>query len=83
VDEARKSQYLRQTEEEKNGQHSPPSEYINGDTALYEEVGRQEGVFNRMLVYRRNSLHSGAIARDFIVDTNPRTGRLSINGFLA
>ena len=43
----------------------------------------EEGVFNRMLVYRRNSLHSGSIAADFVPDPNPRTGRLSINGFLA
>ena len=36
-----------------------------------------------MLIYRRNSLHSRGLARNFIPDLNPRTGRLSINGFLA
>jgi len=46
-------------------------------------VGRQDGVFNRMLIYRRNTLHSGQLARGFVPDPNPRTGRLSINGFLA
>ena len=50
---------------------------------LYEEVCRQQGVFNRMLVYRRNSLHSACLAADFVPDANPRTGRLSVNGFLA
>jgi len=34
-------------------------------------------------MYRRNSLHSGALTQNFAVDPNPRTGRLSINGFLA
>jgi hypothetical protein len=57
-------------------------EYINGDTALFEEIARAEGVFNRMLVYRRNSLHSGSIDRAFVPDPNPRTGRLSINCFV-
>jgi hypothetical protein len=50
---------------------------------LYEQICRQDGVFNRMLMYRRNSLHTGALSPSFIPDPNPRTGRLSINGFLA
>jgi hypothetical protein len=83
IDQARRPEYWRFVEEEKAGPDSAPLEYINGDTALYEQIGRQDGVFNRMLVYRRNSLHSGALGRKFVADTNPRTGRLSINGFLA
>ena len=83
VDQARKPEYFRQLEEEKNGPNSPPAGYINGDTPLFERIGHQEGVFNRMLVYRRTSLHSASLSRDFLVDTNPRTGRLSVNGFLA
>ena len=35
-----------------------------------------------MLVYRRNSLHSGCIAKGFVPDPNPLTGRLSINCFI-
>jgi len=83
VDQDRKPEYLRCLEEEKLGPHSPPAEYIQGDTPLYELLGSQQGVFNRLVMYRRNSLHSGALGRDFVVDPNPRTGRLSINGFLA
>jgi hypothetical protein len=83
IDQDRKREYLRCLEEEKLGPHSPPAEYINGDTPLYELIGAQQGVFNRLLMYRRNSLHSGALAANFIADTDPRTGRLSINGFLA
>jgi hypothetical protein len=82
IDEARSAEYLRCLEEELHGPHSPPPGYINGDTPLYEEVGRQQGVFNRMLAYRRSSLHSGCIASGFVPDPNPRSGRLSINGFL-
>jgi len=83
VDQDRKPEYLRCLEEEKLGPHSPPAEYIHGDTPLYELLGSQQGVFNRLVMYRRNSLHSGALGQDFVVDPNPRTGRLSINGFLA
>jgi uncharacterized protein DUF6445 len=83
VDETRRGEYWRIVDEEKAGPNRATGGYINGDTALYEQVGRQEGVFNRMLVYRRNSLHSGALGPNFIPDPNPRTGRLSINGFLA
>ena len=82
IDETRSAEYLRCLAEEQIGPHSPPPGYINGDTPLYEEVGRQQGVFNRMLAYRRSSLHSGCIAPGFVPDPNPRTGRLSVNGFL-
>ena len=60
----------------------PGPGYINGDTALFEQIAKQDGLFNRMLVYRRNSLHSGCIAPDFVPDPNPLTGRLSINSFI-
>jgi len=83
LNEERFSEYMRQVLAEKDGPDSPPAEYINGDTPLYEQLVNQEGVFNRLLVYRRTSLHSGAMASNFIPDLNPRTGRLSINGFLA
>jgi hypothetical protein len=83
VDDARRAEYFDWVQRESTGPDKPEIAYINGDTALYEQVGRQEARFNRMLVYRRNSLHSGALAREFVPDPNPRTGRLSINGFLA
>jgi hypothetical protein len=83
VTQDRAPEYLRQVEVEKHGPDSPPAEYINGDTPLYEQVSRQDGTFNRLLVYRRTSLHSAALGRNFAPDPNPLTGRLSINGFLA
>lgn len=82
VDEARQAIYFRALAEEMEGPDAPAPEYINGDTALFEQVAVQAGVFNRMLVYRRNSLHSGCIAPDFIPEANPMRGRLSINCFL-
>ncbi|MEO8016819.1 MAG: DUF6445 family protein [Pseudomonadota bacterium] len=83
VDHSRKVEYWRHIEEEQSGPDSPSAEYITADTPLYEQIGRQDGVFNRILIYRRNSLHSGSISRKFVADLDPRSGRLSINGFLA
>lgn len=80
IDEDRSAQYFEKLEQEQATQ--PTQGYINGDTAQFEKVSEQRGVFNRMLVYRRNSLHSGCIAPDFVSDANPCTGRLSINSFI-
>jgi len=82
IDDTRRDIYFRSLESENDGPDMPPPGFINGDTALYEQIAKQEGVFNRMLVYRRNSLHSGCISKDFVPDPDPSTGRLSINSFI-
>jgi hypothetical protein len=82
IDEARCEEYFAVLRDEQQSADSPGAEYINGDTALFEQIAKQEGVFNRVLIYRRNSLHSGAIGKDFVPDLNPATGRLSINCFI-
>ena len=82
IDESRREIYFRSLESENDGADMPAAEYINGDTALFEQIAKQDGVFNRMLIYRRNSLHSGCIDRNFVPDASPLTGRLSINSFL-
>jgi hypothetical protein len=83
VDQQRKAEYFARVEEERLGPNPPAVDYIRGDSPLYEQIGAQSGIFNRMLVYRRNSLHSASLGPEFRTDPNPRTGRLSINGFLA
>ena len=63
--------------------HGVPRQcYINGDTALFQEIHRFEPVFNRILVYSGNNLHSGVIDNSFIPDANVKTGRLTINSFV-
>ena len=84
IDEARCLEYAARRDEAKERTSSAAARHTSMATRLlYEEVCRQQGLFNRMLVYRRNSLHSACLAADFMPDANPRTGRLSINGFLA
>ena len=82
VDETREEKYVAALQAEFQGSDSPGPAYINGDTPLFERIKAQDGVFNRMLVYRRNSLHAGSIAPNFVPDPNPATGRLSINSFI-
>jgi hypothetical protein len=83
VDHARRAEYWRQIEAEQAVVQGWPAAYMRGDNALYDEVGHQEGVFNRMLVYRRTSLHSAKLNPAFDFNPDPRQGRLSVNGFLA
>lgn len=82
IDESRKVEYLRSLEAENGGPNLPQSDFINGDTALFTQIHKQDAAFNRIVIYRRNSLHSGAIPSEFLPDPNPRTGRLSINSFI-
>lgn len=82
LDESRQTTYWQALEAEMSGPDQPRAEYINGSTALFEQIAKQDAVYNRMLVYRRNVLHSGCIGADFVPDPNPRTGRLSINSFI-
>jgi hypothetical protein len=83
VDESRRATYYPVLERELSGPTAPGPAYIDADTALFERVGIQAGVFNRMLIYRRNSLHSGAPTKGIPLPTDPSSGRLSINSFLA
>ena len=82
IDESRNETYIRALRSELISPDRLGPGYINGDTDLFEQVAKQDGVFNRMLIYRRNSLHSGCIDRNFVPDPGPLTGRLSINGFI-
>jgi hypothetical protein len=83
IDQERGAIYYPILEAELSGPAAPANDYIYGDTHLFTRISEQEGVFNRMLIYRRNSLHSGNLPPEFVPDANPLTGRLSINSFLA
>ncbi len=81
IDAERRVPYFRSLESENGGDNMPERGYINGDTPLYERIWEEEGIFNRMVIYPKNSLHSASISADFRPDTNPLTGRLSVNCF--
>jgi hypothetical protein len=83
IDASRTTEYWPHVEAAKSGPAAPPAAYIDGDTSLYERIGNEEAAFNRLLLYRRNSLHSGAVPAHAQLPADPRRGRLSLNGFLA
>lgn len=60
----------------------PAPGYVNGSTQLFERIAAYDAAFNRALVYRGTSLHSGSIPADFQPDPSPRSGRLTLNTFL-
>lgn len=82
VDAKRRQDYFAALENENADPRFPGDGYINGDTPFFERIHAEEGVYNRMLIYRSNSLHSGSIDENFTPDSNPRSGRLSINSFI-
>ncbi len=60
----------------------PPATYITGDTALFEQIHVVAGRFNRMIVYRGNTLHCAALGPGFAPVADPANGRLTLNLFL-
>jgi hypothetical protein len=82
IDKLRWETYFRRLEAESHGVDAPRPGYINGSTALFEQIARVDGVFNRLLVYRQSSLHSACIDDGDVPPADPRLGRLSINTFI-
>ena len=79
VDAGRKAQYRESvTAQEPDFSRS----YMNGSNAFFEQIASYEARFNRLVIYRSTSLHSGNIAPDFNFDPSPRTGRLTLNTFI-
>lgn len=60
----------------------PQADYVRADTALFEQTYKVDAAFNRLVIYRGWSLHSGAIPPDLTFSPDPRKGRLTINTFL-
>jgi hypothetical protein len=82
VDESRRTTYFETLQEESRRADATGDGYINGDSPLFERIESVDGAYNRMLVYRRNSLHSGNIDSDRVPPADVYAGRLSINSFI-
>ncbi len=81
VDDARMVEMKKYLLQEEDDPHWM-GQYINGSNKYYEQIASYDAVFNRIIMYRGNSLHSGNISPDFNFDPNPRTGRLTLNTFI-
>ncbi|MGA9581852.1 MAG: DUF6445 family protein [Allosphingosinicella sp.] len=60
----------------------PGGGYPGAGTPGYAETAHFEARFNRLLIYRSCSIHSGTIPSDARLAADPREGRLTINLFL-
>jgi hypothetical protein len=56
--------------------------YMNGTNEYFERIAKIDAMFNRLVIYPGNILHSGDIAPDFNFDPNPARGRLTLNSFI-
>lgn len=62
--------------------HPVSRSYMNGDNTLFQQTASYAARFNRIIIYPCNLLHSGNIAKDFVFETNPGRGRLTLNTFI-
>lgn len=61
---------------------APAPAYIGQDSPIWEQIARHEARFNRLLVYRGNTLHGAEVPADLALTDDPRTGRFSVNSFI-
>jgi len=82
VNQKRINNYIEKLENEliETGLPTPPK-YMDGDNHLFERIESIAAKFNRLIIYRGTSLHSGDIGADYTFDINARTGRLSVTSF--
>lgn len=84
IDNQRAPLYFQALEAENDGPHIPGRDagYIHGDTPLFSQIAEAEGVFNRLIIYRRHALHSGVITGETCLSADPAKGRLTISSFI-
>ncbi|WP_432767687.1 MAG: hypothetical protein HEQ22_09575 [Sphingopyxis sp.] len=83
VTEERRELFFRHLDTELRHGGPPPAGYVAGDTPLFACVHRVAARYNRALLYRSWTLHSGAIAADAALSADPADGRLTVTGFLS
>lgn len=66
---------------EKNG--APRQEYIADSNERFTRIGSVEVNYNRLVIYPSFLFHSACVDPAVSVDQNPRTGRLTVNSFVA
>jgi len=83
IDAARRMPYLKKLDKELTEAPLPePARYLDGSTPLFECIGSSHAVFNRLILYRCTSLHSGCITSPPQPATKVSEARLTIASFL-
>jgi hypothetical protein len=82
IDGARLPAYNRAVNQELMRGGLPPAGYLQGSTPLFERIGRFEAKYNRLLIYRGDSLHGAEAPDSLPLTDDPASGRFSINTFI-
>ena len=61
----------------------PPAAYFAGSSAQFERIGEVGAAFNRMVIYRGITLHSGDILQPERIGQGIETARITLNTFLS
>jgi hypothetical protein len=59
----------------------PAQGYVRDATDLFDRIHAVDAVFNRLIIYKGNALHSGDVGPGTVLSEDPGRGRLTINGF--
>ena len=81
ITEARYQAYKSALENDVQKSGLPPAQYIEDGAPHFEKVFESEASFNSFILYPGTSLHSGVINNQADLPSDPRAGRLTINGF--
>ena len=82
ITDGNRDRYIKLVNSEVKSNGMPPARFIDEDTAMFERVARYDCAFNNALIYRGNLLHSVTTPPGFVPNSDPRTGRLTVNTFL-
>lgn len=82
IDPLRIENYRMNLQQQFDAPSKHPSGYIHESTETFEEIASHKAVYNRLLMYRGSSLHSGIIKPDYNFDPSPETGRLTVTSFI-
>lgn len=75
-----RERYLDMYYEEVN-RESPAQRYFDGANAHFDFLGMIPAKFNRLVIYRGSLLHTACIHPQLSINSDPRTGRLTVNTF--
>ncbi|NNU17468.1 hypothetical protein HK107_14135 [Parvularcula sp. ZS-1/3] len=82
VPQERSLPLLKEIDRETEAFGEPAPGYLNGDTEQFERIASYKAKFNRAIIYRSMTLHSGDISNDRAFTTDIKTGRLTVNSFV-
>lgn len=81
VTEARFPDYKADLENSVRTKGLPPAKYITDGAPHFEQTADLGATHNSLILYPGTALHSGLIENDAPLSSDPKLGRLTINGF--